>query len=391
MRSGVSDLLRPPGHGDPRPRERPFIDLSEDDLGWLDRAFLLGRQGWGRVHPNPMVGCVLVRSGRVLAEGWHREFGGPHAEVDALELTGEDAVGATAYVSLEPCHHRGKTPACADALVRAGVERVVYAVADPGGEAGGGGAALGAARIQVDGPVWPVAVGRRENPMFFHGLATERPFVAVKLAVSLDGHIAAVPGQRTSVTGPAALRAAHELRAGFDAVMVGSVTARVDDPRLTVRAGSVTPRVQPARMVLDSKASLGETSALFREQEGRVIVFVRETAREAELERLERAGAEVRPVPAAPEGLHLGAVLDASSETGIRSILCEGGGRLASSFLAEGLARRFYLFQSPCVLGRAGVPPFPGPFPDGSWGRWVPAFDPERLGNDVLTVYEREA
>ena len=387
MGSGVSDLQRPPGHGDPRPRERPFIDLSDDDLGWLDRAFLLGRQGWGRVHPNPMVGCVLVRGGHVLAEGWHREFGGPHAEVDALERTGEDAVGATAYVSLEPCRHRGKTPACTDALVSAGVKRVVYAVADPGG----GGAALDAAGVQVDGPVWPATVGRRENPMFFHGQVMERPFVAVKLAVSLDGYIAAVPGQRTPVTGPAALRAAHELRAGFDAVMVGSVTARVDDPRLTVRAGSVTPRVPPARLVLDSKASLVETSAFFDEREGRLIVFVRDTANGAELERLERAGAEVRSVPAARGGLHLGAVLDASSETGIRSILCEGGGRLASSLVAEGLARRLYLFQSPCVLGSAGVPAFPGPFPEGSWGRWLPAFDPERLGDDVLTVYEREA
>jgi diaminohydroxyphosphoribosylaminopyrimidine deaminase/5-amino-6-(5-phosphoribosylamino)uracil reductase len=388
--SGVSDLLRPPGHGDPRPRERPFVDLSDDDLSWLDRAFLLGRQGWGRVHPNPMVGCVLVRGGRELAEGWHREFGGPHAEVDALDRTGGDAVGATAYVSLEPCRHRGKTAACTDALVRAGVKRVVYSVADPGGEAGGGGAALGAAGVQVDGPVWPMAVGRRENPMFFHRPATKGPFVAVKLAVSLDGHIAAAPGQRTQLTGPVALRTAHELRAGFDAVMVGSVTARVDDPRLTVREGRVIPRVPPARAVLDSKASLIEVSAFFREREGRFMVFVRDTAEEAELERLECAGAEVHRVPPARKGLHLGAVLDVASGTGIRSVLCEGGGQLASSLIAEGLARRLYLFQSPCVLGSAGVPAFPGPFPDGSWDRWLPAFDPERLGNDMLTVYERE-
>jgi riboflavin-specific deaminase-like protein len=180
------------------------------------------------------------------------------------------------------------------------------------------------------------------------------------------------------------------LRAGFDAVMVGSVTARVDDPRLTVREGNVTPGVLPARVVLDSKASLVETSALFREQEGRLIVFVSKTAHEGEIERLERAGAEVHPVPAARGGLHLGEVLNVSSETGIRSILCEGGGRLASSLIAEGLARRLYLLQAPCVLGSAGVPAFPGPFPEGSWGRWLPAFDPERLGDDVLTVYERE-
>ena len=338
-----------------------------------------------------MVGCVLVRGGSVLAEGWHREFGGPHAEVDALERTREDPAGASAYVSLEPCRHQGKTPACTDALIRAGVERVVYAVADPGGEASGGGSALRAAGVHVEGPVWPEAVGRRENPVFFHGIASARPFVAVKLAVSLDGHIAVAPGQRTPVTGPDALREVHALRAGFDAVMVGAITARVDDPRLTVRGGGVTPRVPPARMVLDSKASLKESSALFRERDGRVMVFVREDAEEVELERLERAGAEVHPVPAAQGGLDLGAVLDASSETGIRSILCEGGGRLVSSFLAGGLAGRLYLFQSPRVLGKAGVPAFPGPFPEGSWDGWCPAFDPERLGDDVLTVYEREA
>lgn len=393
MGSGVSDLMRPPGHGEPRPRELPLIELSDDDLTWLDSAFLLGRQGWGRVHPNPMVGCVLVRGGRMLAQGWHREFGGPHAEVDALERTEEDPVGATAYVSLEPCRHRGKTPACTDALIRAGVERVVYAVADSGGEAGGGGAALGEAGVQVEGPVWPAAVGRRENPIFFHGSETERPFVAVKLAVSLDGHIAAAPGQRTSVTGPEALSAAHELRAGFDAVMIGSVTARVDDPLLTVRAGSATPRVPPTRIVLDSKASLRETSALLRGQEGPVMVFVGETAEEGEIERLESAGAEVHKVVAARGGLLLGEVLEVSWEAGIRSILCEGGGRLASSFLSEGLARRLYLFQSPSVLGSAGVPAFPSPFleGEGGWVRWQPAFHPERLGNDVLTVYEREA
>ncbi len=390
MRNGASDLPRPPGHGDPRPRERPLVTLPEEDLRWLDHATLLGRRGWGRVHPNPMVGCVLVRDGRVLAEGWHREFGGPHAELGALERSIEDPAGATAYVSLEPCRHQGKTPACTDALIHAGIGRVVYSVADPNKQAAGGGAALRAVRTAVSGPVWPASVGRRENPVFFHRQASGRPFVAAKLALSLDGRIAEAPGLRTTVTGPEALREAHRLRAGFEAVMIGSVTARVDDPRLTVREGGVTPRVPPTRIVLDTKASLSEAGAIFRETEGRVIVFVGESADRAKVARLEKAGAEVRQVRQGPHGLDLSAVLDAASARGIHSILCEGGGRLTGSFLAAGLVDRLYLFQSPRVLGSGGVPAFPGPLAEGFWTEWRAAFDPERLGEDVLTVYERE-
>jgi diaminohydroxyphosphoribosylaminopyrimidine deaminase/5-amino-6-(5-phosphoribosylamino)uracil reductase len=380
----------PPGHGAARPPEPPLLRLDEADLAWLERAIGLGRRGWGRVHPNPMVGCVLVRDGRVLAEGWHREFGGPHAEVEALERVGADPAGATAYVSLEPCRHEGKTPACTAALARAGVVRVVYAFADPGAASGGGGGELRKAGVEVDGPVWPAGAASRENPVFFHAARFAAPYVALKLAVSLDGGIAEAPGRRTTLTGPEALSAAHRLRAGFDAVLVGSETVRVDDPLLTVRMGGVTPRVPPARMVLDSRASLPAASALFAEQQGRVLVFARDDAEEAELERLERAGAEVHPVPGTRGGLDLDAVLQRAAARGIRSILCEGGGRLASSLIAQAIVQRLYLFTAPRVLGRNAVPAFPGPFPPGAWPGWRPAFDPERYGADVLTVYDRE-
>ncbi len=383
--------LGPPGHGFVRPPEPPLVPLTDDDLAWLDRSVTLGRRGWGRVHPNPMVGCVLVREGRVLAEGWHREFGGPHAEAYALEHTGVDPTGATAYVSLEPCQHHGKTPACTDVLVRAGVERVVYAVADPHPEVGGGGRVLREAGVHVDGPVWPESAGRRENPAFFNACRSEGPFVAVKLALSLDGMIAEGPGRRTQLTGSEAVEAGHRLRAGFDAVLVGSRTAQVDDPRLSVRGGGIEPRVPPARVVLDRVGSLREGSAFFGESAGRAVVFVGADVDEARLERLERAGAQVHPVPSAPGGLDLAAILRVCSGTGIRSVLCEGGGRLASSFIAEGLAGRLYLFRSPCVLGSDAVPAFPGPFPRGTWRGWRPAFLPEWLGRDTLTVYERES
>src|SRR5688572_1333653 len=324
--AAAQDFPGPPGHGAPRPPEPPLVRLTDEDLASLERAILLGRRGWGRVHPNPMVGCVLVREGRVLAEGWHREFGGPHAEVEALERVGADPAGATAYVSLEPCRHQGKTPACTGALARAGITRVVYAFADPGADSGGGGAELRGAGLRVDGPVWPEGAARRENPAFFHGSRFQAPYVALKLAQSLDGAIAEAPGRRTALTGPEALSAAHRLRAGFDAVLVGSETVRVDDPMLTVRRGGVTPRVPPARMVLDSRASLPASSALFTERHGRVIVFTRDDVDEAELLRLEHAGAEVHPVPGTAAGLDLDAVLMRAAATGITSILCEGGG-----------------------------------------------------------------
>jgi diaminohydroxyphosphoribosylaminopyrimidine deaminase/5-amino-6-(5-phosphoribosylamino)uracil reductase len=335
-----------------------------------------------------MVGCVLVRDGRVLAEGWHREFGGPHAEVDTLERVGQDPAGATAFLSLEPCRHHGKTPACTDALIRAGIARVVYAVTDPHPQAGGGGDVLRAAGLRVDGPVWPEAVGRRENPAFFHTTRSERPFVAVKLALSLDGMIAERTGVRTAISGRESTEAAHRLRAGFDAVLVGGRTARADDPRLTVRLGGVQPRVPPARMVIDTDGTLSSGCALFRERAGMAMVFVGDDVEEARLERLERAGAQVHPVPRSRRGLDLGTLLDVAWGIGIHSILCEGGGRLASSFLAEGLAGRLYLVHAPRVLGPRGVPGFPGPFPDDMWKGWRPAFEPERLGRDVLTVYE---
>lgn len=380
----------PPGHGDARPPEPPLLPLPEEDLAHLEQAVLLGRRGWGRVHPNPMVGCVLVRDGRVLAEAWHEEFGGPHAEVLALERVGGDPAGATAYVSLEPCRHRGKTPACTDALLRAGVARVVYAVADPHPEAGGGGAALRSAGVRVDGPVWPAAAARRENPAFVHSARVDTPFVALKLALTLDGMIAEAPGRRTQISGPEAAGVVHRLRAGFDAVMVGGRTARVDDPRLTVREGGVTPRVAPARIVLDPEGEMPEDGALTREREGRLVVFVGDDADEGRLERLERAGAQVHPVPRAPGGLDLGAVLRVASGVGIRSILCEGGGHLASALLTGGHVGRLYVLHAPLAFGDGAVPGLPGPFRPDAWRGWLPAFDPVRVGRDVLTTWDRE-
>ncbi len=366
------------------------VSLDRSERRFLDAAIAAGRRGWGRVHPNPMVGCVLVRDGEVVAEGVHEEFGGPHAEVNALRSAGEGARGATAYVSLEPCAHEGKTPPCTEALIRAGVRRVVFGAGDPGERSGGGGAVLRAAGVEVVGPVLTDAEAWALNPAFHHHSRGVGPYVALKLAMTLDGKLAAAPGVRTQLTGPAAQEHVHWLRAGFDGIMVGSRTAAVDDPLLTVR-GSVTPRRPPSRIVLDTGAGLSPGAALFRESGGPpVIVFVGESADEGRVAGLVDRGADVRRIPVSDRGLDLGAVTSALGESGYRAILCEGGGRLGASLLVSGLARRLYVYLAPRVLGSDGVPAFPGSGWSGGEG-WRLAEAPLALGDDALVVYDRVA
>ncbi|HET9947956.1 MAG TPA: bifunctional diaminohydroxyphosphoribosylaminopyrimidine deaminase/5-amino-6-(5-phosphoribosylamino)uracil reductase RibD [Longimicrobiales bacterium] len=364
--------------------------LAPEERVHLERARRLARRGWGHVHPNPMVGCVLVDDrGEVVGEGWHAEFGGPHAEVVALERAGLRARGATAYVSLEPCLHHGKTPPCTRALREAGVRRVVFGALDPDPVAGGGAGELRAAGIEVVGPVWPEREARADDPVFFHTRRHGTPFVALKLAASLDGRIASAPGRRTRVTGPEAEREVHRLRTGFDAVLVGSGTVRADDPRLTPRL--VEPGTRPLRrMVLDSEARTPPGAALFEDRDRMPVhVFVRRDAPPQAVERLERAGARVHAVSGREQALDLGEVLEACRELGVHSILCEGGARLAGSLLAERRVHRLYLFLAPRTLGEAGVPAF-GPAAERlDWSGFEPAQPPRLFGRDVLLVLDR--
>lgn len=363
-------------------------ELSERDRRYLERARVLARKGWGHVQPNPMVGCVLVRDDRVVGEGHHALFGGPHAEIVALEQALSAAEGATAYVSLEPCNHQGKTPPCAKALVEAGVRRVVYGAADPGARSGGGGEALKAAGLEVVGPVWSRERARAENPAFMHVARHGTPYVALKLAMTLDARISEAPGIPTQITGEEARREVHRLRTGFDAVLVGAETARVDDPELTVRLAPQGRR--PARrLVLSPDAGLATDRALFRAMdEAPVHVFTRLDASEGAIERLEDAGAHVHPVPHEEGLLDLGAVSDVSWELGIRSIFCEGGGRLAASLLRERRVHRLYLFIAPRTLGAEGVPAFPAGA-DLDWSDFDPAVAPAIFGRDTLLVLDR--
>src|SRR5215208_4872624 len=231
--------------------ERP---AQSRDSAYMRRALSLARKGWGQTAPNPMVGAVVVRDGAVVGEGFHRRFGGPHAEVEALRAAADRARGATVYVSLEPCNHHGKTPPCTEALLAAGVARVVCATRDPNPPAGGGVERLRAAGVEVAVGVEESAA-RELNAPFLHAFVSDRPWVTLKVAVSLDGALADAARSRGWLTNERSRREVHRLRAGHDAVGVGVGTAAADDPALTVR-GVRPPRVPPRRVVFDRLARL---------------------------------------------------------------------------------------------------------------------------------------
>lgn len=351
----------------------------------MRQAIALAWRGWGRVAPNPMVGCVLIRDGRVVGDGWHAEFGGVHAERMALERAGERARGATAVVTLEPCAHTGQQPPCADALVAAGVSRVIYAVADPNPMAAGGAERLRRAGVIVEEAPGDGEATRQLAGFLHRHRHPARPWVALKLATSLDGRLADRAGQSRWLTGQEARRWVHWLRAGFDAIAVGAGTARADDPRLTVR-GPVTPRVAPRRVVFARDGDLSPDLRLFAAADG------------------SRTGAVVVAAPgaaAASSGRGAGAtVIEAETlaaglaglrEAGIASLLIEGGGRLAGSLVEADLVDRLYLVAAPLLLGETGLPSLRGldrPLDHAS--RWVPV-ERRTLGADTLTVLERTA
>ncbi|NIR43155.1 MAG: bifunctional diaminohydroxyphosphoribosylaminopyrimidine deaminase/5-amino-6-(5-phosphoribosylamino)uracil reductase RibD [Gemmatimonadetes bacterium] len=325
----------------------------------MRRALDLAERGWGRVAPNPMVGAVVVRDGRVVGEGYHAEFGGPHAEVAALRAAGADAAGATLYVNLEPCHHTGKTGPCSQEIVQAGVARVVCAQAETNPGARGGGVWLQEQGVEVE-----LGVLQREardlNAVHETMFERRRPFLALKYALSLDGRLSERPGAATRVTSGPAIQEAHRLRAGHDAVMVGIGTVLADDPQLTVR-GSVQPRVPPLRVVVDSNLRTPRTSRLAETaSDAGVQVFAADDVPDERAAVLEARGVTVTRVGRAPGGLDLGAVLASLGDAGIRSTLCEGGGRLGSAFLAAGLVDRLYLFIAPRIFGEPGVRGFQG-------------------------------
>jgi diaminohydroxyphosphoribosylaminopyrimidine deaminase / 5-amino-6-(5-phosphoribosylamino)uracil reductase len=350
----------------------------------MERALDLARRGWGRVAPNPLVGAVVLAGDRVVAEGYHAEFGGPHAEVVALEAAGERARGATLVVNLEPCAHHGKTPPCTDAIVAAGVARVVAAVRDPDPQARGGAALLRAKSVAVSIGVLAEAAAALNAPFLFAREQAERPFVALKLATSIDGRIADAAGSSQWVSGEAAREHVHWLRAGFDAIAVGGTTALRDNPQLTVR-GAVTPRRPPVRVVFDRRAMLNlGVQLVSTAREVPTWVMSSLDAPSSSVTQLENSGVRVFRPTTLRDGLRM------LREAGIQSLLCEGGGALGARLLADGLVDRLYWVQAPVWLGEGAVPAFPGvpQHPLAAAPRWTPV-ERRALGSDTLLVLDR--
>jgi diaminohydroxyphosphoribosylaminopyrimidine deaminase/5-amino-6-(5-phosphoribosylamino)uracil reductase len=341
------------------------------DEHWIRRALDLAAAGLGRVAPNPMVGAVLVRGEEVVGEGYHARFGGPHAEVVALKQAGPRARGAELFVSLEPCCHHGKTPPCTEAILAAGVLRVVVAVTDPFPEVAGRGlAVLKEAGVEVRAGILETEA-RRLNAAYFKRQATGLPLIIAKWAMTLDGRMADAAGDpdvhRDWISSEESRRRVHEVRRIVDGVLVGARTVEVDRPRLTVRhVEPLTERGHPTRIVLDSTlgtdpkrepaASAGEVP---------VLIYTTAEALEAKGDRaaaLREAGCEPVAVPAGPGGVSLEAVLGDLGRRGMSRVLVEGGARIFGSFFAAGLVDRVMVFVSPKILGGAkALGPVTGP------------------------------
>lgn len=361
------------------------------DERFMRIAIGLARRGHGNVSPNPSVGCVLVREGRIVGRGWTQPGGRPHAETEALARAAEDARGATAYVTLEPCSHHGKTPPCARALIEAGVTRVVVGAADPDARVNGGGIAmLREAGVEV-------AVGVCEQACedvaagFLMRVRQGRPLITVKAATTLDGRIATRSGDSQWITGETARAAGHGLRARNDAILVGARTALADDPSLTCRLPGLEAH-SPVRVVVDGREPLPETHALVRTAgELPTWAIVPESGDRDRRRVYEAAGLECISVPADTAGRpQLGAAMAALGERGVTRLLVEGGGRIVAAFLADDLVDRIVWFRAASVIGGDGIPVAEGFGLDALDG--APKFvklSQRRAGPDSVEIYAR--
>ena len=350
----------------------------------MSRAPPLPWIGWGRVGAIPLGGAVELKHGNVIGEGWHAEFGGAHAEVAAIEAAGSAARGGDLVVTLEPCRHHGKTPPCVQAILGAGIRRVVFGAADVDPKARGGSLLLKTAGVAVEPGLMADDV-RGQSAAFFHRFnGSPRPFVAVKLALSLDARIADHQRRSQWITGPDARDFVHWLRAGFDAVGVALGTVRADDPMLTSR-GTVKPLVPPARVVFDTHAELADGTKLVKTaRDVPTIVLAGPGVPDANKARLERAGVQL------VAGDDLDAQLRALRARGVNSLLVEGGGVLAGRLIGAGLVDRLFLIMAPIILGRDGVNAF-GELTGVKLedvDRWKVA-GRRTLGADQLTVLDR--
>jgi diaminohydroxyphosphoribosylaminopyrimidine deaminase/5-amino-6-(5-phosphoribosylamino)uracil reductase len=336
--------------GDSYERRNPSSDF-ELDAFFMARALELAAKGQGFVEPNPMVGCVIVRDGAVVGEGWHRKFGGPHAEIEALRIAGVSARGATVYLTLEPCCHYGKTPPCTEALISAGISRVVCAQMDPYEAVSGHGIeALTKAGIEVEIGLME-AEARKLNAPYLKLVTSGRPWIIAKWAMTLDGKIATRSGDSRWISGEQSRAIVHQLRGRVDGIMVGHGTAKQDDPMLTARP----PGARVAtRIVVDSKASLSLESQLAKTaREVPVLISAGANASPENVARLEAAGCEIVICRErqASNRVAIGAVLDELGRRRITNVLVEGGGELLGSLFDAGAIDEVHVFIAPILIG----------------------------------------
>ncbi|HEY8344054.1 MAG TPA: bifunctional diaminohydroxyphosphoribosylaminopyrimidine deaminase/5-amino-6-(5-phosphoribosylamino)uracil reductase RibD, partial [Bacillota bacterium] len=363
---------------------RPKNQFSEFDRKMMRQALCLARKGLGRTFPNPAVGAVLVREGKIVGAGYHAVAGGDHAEAVALAAAGEAARGSTLYVTLEPCCHHGRTPPCTAALIKAGVTRVVAAMPDPNPRVGGDGLKiLAEAGVRVECGLF-AEEARRMNEAFIKYITSGRPFITLKAAVSLDGKIAAHTGDSRWITGIAARRYVHRLRSWAAGVMVGVGTVLKDDPNLTCRwrtpayqqggpiaYGKVKPIefketstggedvFQPVRIVVDSKGRTPLHAKVLQNQDtAPTLIAVTEEAPSEKIERLRQTGARILMIPSVDGRVDLSALALRLAADGITSILLEGGGTLNSAAVQAGIVDKLQIFIAPKLIGGASAPTF---------------------------------
>ncbi|HXY97693.1 MAG TPA: bifunctional diaminohydroxyphosphoribosylaminopyrimidine deaminase/5-amino-6-(5-phosphoribosylamino)uracil reductase RibD [Steroidobacteraceae bacterium] len=363
--------------------------FSDFDRTAMQRALELAARGLTTTQPNPRVGCVIARNGRVIAESWHARAGESHAEVAALGAAGGQAAGATAYVTLEPCSHHGRTPPCVDALIAARVARVVYALADPNPQVNGRGAArLEEAGVKVEAGLL-AAEAAELNAGFLKRMRTGRPWVRIKLAASLDGRTALANGASRWITGEAAREDVQHWRARSSAILTGTGTVLADDPRLDVRLPGEggAGRAQPLRVVLDSSLRTPPEARLFTAA-GEVLIVTAVPASDPRWEPLCRAlaarGARIETLPAVNERVPLPAVLDRLGELEINELQVEAGPTLAGELLRQGLADELLLYLAPKLLGPSARPLLA--FPELTGLDAAPAFEiaeVARVGDDL--------
>jgi len=322
--------------------------FMREDEKWMKKALRLAKRGRGRTSPNPMVGAVLVKKGRVIGEGYHQKAGEPHAEILALKQAGEHAKGATLYLNLEPCTHYGRTPPCTPSVIQSGVRRVVIGMKDPNPLVSGKGVeSLKNAGIEVTVGILEKEC-QRLNEAFTKYIQTEEPFVILKVASTLDGKIATRNGHSKWISGEISRRWVHRLRDQVDGVVVGIETIIKDDPQLTsrIRGGR-----DPFRIVLDSRLRIPEESRVIKESPSRTILATTELAPHEKSERLEKNGVRILRFDSEERKVPLRPLLKTLGEMGMVSILVEGGSEVNGSFLNQGLIDKVFIFFSPKLMG----------------------------------------